>query len=177
MRFHSSIPLLRIVPDDTKFDFMRFRRISFPISALLSLVAILLFFHPGLNLGIDFRGGSIIEIQAKGDAADAGDVRSRLNELNLGDVQVQEFGSNRNLLIRIEAQQGGDNAEQSAVRRRQAGSRDRAGGTCDRRRHDAWNPGFEAHLFMRRRAVNRTQPAEGIWPAHTCAAIISLLVW
>ena len=47
-----NIPLLRIVPDDTKFDFMRFRRISFPISALLSIVAIFLFFHPGLNLGI-----------------------------------------------------------------------------------------------------------------------------
>ncbi len=50
MRIHSGIPLLRIVPDDTKFDFMRFRRISFPISALLSIVAIFLFFHPGLNL-------------------------------------------------------------------------------------------------------------------------------
>ena len=44
MRLHSSIPLLRIVPDDTKFDFMRFRRISFPASALLSIIAILLFF-------------------------------------------------------------------------------------------------------------------------------------
>ena len=65
MRFHSCIPLLRIVPDDTKFDFMRFRRISFPMSALLSIVAILLFFHPGLNLGIDFRGGTLMEMQAK----------------------------------------------------------------------------------------------------------------
>ena len=54
--------MLRIVPDDTKFDFMRFRRISFPVSALLSIVAILLFFHPGLNLGIDFVGGTLIEI-------------------------------------------------------------------------------------------------------------------
>ena len=44
MRLHHSIPLLRIVPDDTKFDFMRFRRISFPASAALSIVAILLFF-------------------------------------------------------------------------------------------------------------------------------------
>ena len=42
MRLHHSIPLLRIVPDDTKFDFMRFRRISFPMSAALSILAILL---------------------------------------------------------------------------------------------------------------------------------------
>jgi preprotein translocase subunit SecD len=44
MRIHPSIPMLRIVPDDTKFDFMRFRRISFPVSALLSIIAIVLFF-------------------------------------------------------------------------------------------------------------------------------------
>ena len=65
MRLHPSIPLLRIVPDDTKFDFMRFRRISFPISALLSIVAILLFFFNGLNFGIDFVGGTLIEVQSK----------------------------------------------------------------------------------------------------------------
>ncbi|MFL9829000.1 protein translocase subunit SecF, partial [Rhodoplanes sp. SY1] len=47
--------LLRIVPDDTNFDFIRFRRISFPVSGALSIVAILLFFFHGLNFGIDFR--------------------------------------------------------------------------------------------------------------------------
>ena len=48
--------LLRIVPDDTKFDFMRFRRISFPISAVMSILAISLYFFHGLNFGIDFKG-------------------------------------------------------------------------------------------------------------------------
>jgi preprotein translocase subunit SecF len=59
------VRLLRIVPDDTTFDFIQFRRISFPISAALSILAILLFFFHGLNFGIDFRGGTLMEIQVK----------------------------------------------------------------------------------------------------------------
>src|ERR1044072_2001423 len=89
MRLLPSIPLLRIVPDDTKFDFMRFRRISFPVSALLSIVAIYLFFHPGLTLGIDFRGGTLMEIQAKSGSVDLGKMRTTLTSLGLGDIQLQ----------------------------------------------------------------------------------------
>ena len=70
--------MLRIVPDDTKFDFMRFRRISFPVSAMLSILAIVLFFHPGLNLGIDFIGGTLIELQTKNGPADLGKMRTTL---------------------------------------------------------------------------------------------------
>ena len=62
--------LLRIVPDDTKFDFMRFRRISFPLSALLSILAISLYFFHGLNFGIDFRGGTLLEVRQTEGVAD-----------------------------------------------------------------------------------------------------------
>jgi preprotein translocase subunit SecF len=106
--------LLRIVPDNTKFDFMRFRRVSFPISAVLSIIAIVLFFHPGLNLGIDFRGGTVIEIQTKGPA-DLATMRATLNALNLGDIQLQQFGAPTDVLIRISEQPGGDAAQQEAV--------------------------------------------------------------
>ena len=109
------IPLLRIVPDDTKFDFMRFRRISFPVSALLSIVAIFLFFHPGLNLGIDFIGGTLIELQTKSGPADLAKMRATLTGLNLGDVQLQQFGSPDNVLIRVAQQPGGEQAQQAAV--------------------------------------------------------------
>ncbi len=84
--------LLRIVPDDTKFDFIRFRRVSFPISAMLSILAIFLYFFHGLNFGIDFKGGTLIEVQAKSGAADLAQMRTTLGTLNLGDFQLQQFG-------------------------------------------------------------------------------------
>ena len=86
------LPLLRIVPDDTKFDFMRFRRISFPMSAMLSIVAIGLYFFHGLNFGIDFVGGTLLEVQSKAGPADLARMRATLGGLGLGEVQLQQFG-------------------------------------------------------------------------------------
>ena len=107
--------LLRIVPDDTKFDFMRFRRISFPISALMSILAITLYFTHGLNFGIDFKGGLLIEVQTKAGPADLANMRSTLAGLGLGEVQLQQFGAPDDVLIRIAEQPGGDAAQQAAV--------------------------------------------------------------
>jgi preprotein translocase subunit SecF len=94
---------------------MRFRRISFPMSALLSILAIVLFFHPGLNLGIDFIGGTLIELQTKDGPADIAKMRTTLTGLNLGDVQLQSFGGPNNVLIRVAQQSGGEQAQQAAV--------------------------------------------------------------
>jgi preprotein translocase subunit SecF len=107
--------LLRIVPDNTKFDFMRFRRISFPISALMSIVAISLYFFHGLNFGIDFKGGTLIEVQNKAGPADLASTRSTLSTLGLGEVQLQQFGAPDEILIRIAEQPGGEQAQQEAV--------------------------------------------------------------
>jgi preprotein translocase subunit SecF len=109
------VKLLRIIPDDTKFDFMRFRRISFPLSALLSIIAMLLFFFNGLNFGIDFRGGTLMEVQSKTGPADLARMRASLGELGLGEVQLQQFGTPTDVLIRIAEQPGGDAAQQAAV--------------------------------------------------------------
>jgi len=109
--------LLRIVPDDTKFDFMRFRRISFPISALASILAITLYFFHGLNFGIDFKGGTLLEVQTKTGDADIAAMRSTLGKLGLGEVQLQQFGSASNVLIRVAEQPGGDEAQQVAVQK------------------------------------------------------------
>ena len=107
--------LLRIVPDDTKFDFMRFRRISFPLSAVLSVLAIVGYFTLGLNFGIDFIGGTLLEVQTKSGPADLGKIRTTLNALHLGDVQLQQFGGPSDVLIRIPQQAGGDEVQQQAL--------------------------------------------------------------
>ena len=108
--------LLRIVPDDTKFDFMRFRRISFPLSAVMSILAITLYFVHGLNFGIDFKGGLLMEVKTvSGQPADLAQMRSTLGRLGLGDVQLQQFGAPDDVLIRIGEQPGGDAAQQTAV--------------------------------------------------------------
>ena len=107
--------LLRIVPDDTKFDFMRFRRISFPASALLSILAISLYFFHGLNFGIDFVGGTLMEVQSKAGPADLAKMRSTLAGLGVGEVQLQQFGGPADVLIRLAQQPGGEEAQQKAV--------------------------------------------------------------
>jgi preprotein translocase subunit SecF len=107
--------LLRIVPDNTKFDFMRFRRISFSISAMMSILAISLYFFHGLNFGIDFKGGTLIEIQTKAGPADLAKMRASLSALGLGEVQLQQFGAPNDVLIRVAEQPGGDAAQQVAV--------------------------------------------------------------
>jgi preprotein translocase subunit SecF len=111
------VRLLRIVPDDTKFDFVRFRRISFPISAALSIAAILLYFVHGLNFGIDFIGGTLMEVRAKSGQADLAQMRSTIGGLGLGEFQLQQFGRPDDVLIRIAQQPGGEEAQQAAVQK------------------------------------------------------------
>jgi len=109
------IPRLHIIPPDTKFDFIRFRRFSFPASAMLSVIAISLYFFHGLNFGIDFKGGTLMEVQQKSGDADLAKMRATLAGLNLGDFQLQQFGSAANVLIRIAQQPGGDAEQRVAV--------------------------------------------------------------
>src|SRR3954469_15748408 len=111
------LPALRIVPDNTHFDFTRFRRISFPISALLSIFAITLFFTHGLNFGIDFKGGTLMEVRAKSGSVDIASMRASLSSLGLGDIQLQQFGGSDEVLIRVAEQPGGDAAQQQAVQK------------------------------------------------------------
>lgn len=137
------IPSVRVVPDNTTFDFIRFRRISFPISAVLSIVAITLYFVHGLNFGIDFRGGTLLEIQNKAGPADIAALRAKLGSLGLGDVQLQQFGGPADVLIRLAEQPGGDQAQQAAVQK----VRQSLGDTVEYRRVEVVGPRVSSELL------------------------------
>jgi preprotein translocase subunit SecF len=143
VRLHPKLPLLRIVPDDTKFDFMRFRRISFPISAVLSIIAILLYFFHGLNFGIDFVGGTLIEVQSKSGSADLAKMRAALSGLALGEVQLQQFGGPTDVLIRVAQQPGGEEAQQAAIGK----VREALGDEVDYRRVEVVGPRVSSELL------------------------------
>jgi preprotein translocase subunit SecF len=137
------VRLLRIVPDDTKFDFMRFRRISFPVSAMLSIAAIALYFFHGLNFGIDFVGGTLMEVQTKAGPADLSKMRATIGGLKLGDFQLQQFGAPNDVLIRISEQPGGDAAQQQAVQK----VRDALGDDVEYRRVEVVGPSVSTELL------------------------------
>lgn len=101
---------LSIVPANTSFDFVSRRRLAYPLSALLIILSIGAFLTQGLNFGIDFRGGILIEIKTEGPA-NVAQLRATVGGLGLGEVQVQEFGAPDDVLIRVQ-QQDGSEAEQ-----------------------------------------------------------------
>lgn len=95
---------LRLVPEETNINFIGMRFIAFAVSLLLMVGSVGLAGSKGLNFGIDFTGGSMIEIRVPDEQPDLGDLRERLNALGLGAVSIQEFGQPDDLLIRMPEQ-------------------------------------------------------------------------
>ncbi len=112
-----SRPLFRLVPDGTRIPFMRGAVLGLLVSAVLSTASVILAFYPGLERGIDFRGGIVMEVRTPGPANLAG-LRSAASALNLGDVGLQEFGAPDQVLIRlpVQADEAGTQRAVSQVR-------------------------------------------------------------
>jgi SecD/SecF fusion protein len=97
-------PLFRIVPDNTGIRFMRGAKIGVIVSAIISTGSVALAFYPGLEKGIDFKGGIVMEVRTPGPA-DLAQLRAAASGLSLGDVGLQEFGAPDTVLIRLPVQQ------------------------------------------------------------------------
>ena len=103
--------VIRRVP---KIDFMRWHVFGFAFSILLGVVSIGLFLSVGLNLGIDFKGGLLIEAKTHGPA-DLSTMRAKIDALHIGEASLQNFGAPDEVLIRLPQQTGGDKAQESAI--------------------------------------------------------------
>jgi preprotein translocase subunit SecF len=108
------LPSIRFFKETPSFPFMRWRRPAAIASAALAVLSLLLAFTVGLNFGIDFRGGTVMEVRTPAPA-DLGELRGELGGLGLGEVALQEFGSPNDVLIRIEQQAAGDAAATAAA--------------------------------------------------------------
>ena len=92
---------ITLIPADTKIDFVGQRAITWFVSALLTVAPLILVATIGLNMGIDFSGGTLIEIKTKQSPANLAEIRSTISGLGVGEVQIQEFGAPDAVLIRI----------------------------------------------------------------------------
>jgi len=111
----------RLIPDRTSIPFLRYRNVAYVISGALMVLSMVLLPTKGLNLGIDFQGGTMIEVRMPGEAADLAAMRSVLGGLGLGEVALQEFGEPTDVLIRIERQEGEEEQGVPPVRVHRAG--------------------------------------------------------
>lgn len=107
--------MLKWIPDNTAINFVGMRFIAFAISATLIFGSIGLITSKGLSFGIDFTGGTLIEVRVPDKAPDLGDLRASLNDLKLGVISIQEFGEPDDLLIRLPEQAGGAEAQKAAI--------------------------------------------------------------
>jgi SecD/SecF fusion protein len=108
-------PLIRFFPEKTSIAFMKGRYLGIGMSIFLSLASVVLFIKPGLNYGIDFKGGIQVEITTS-QPADLASLRSTLGEIGVGEVTLQQVGGgNNDVLIRVQRQDGGEQAQTRAV--------------------------------------------------------------
>jgi preprotein translocase SecF subunit len=103
-------PLIKILPQKTHFGFVAFARLAATLSIIGVIATVVGFFYPGLNLGIDFKGGTVLELNTGAKPVDLARVRGALNGLSLGDVQVQTFGKPNDAIVRFQTPAGANPA-------------------------------------------------------------------
>ena len=133
-----------IFSHNTSFPFMRWKEWAIGISFLLGIISLGLMYKPGLNYSIDFKGGTLIEIQSKSGPADLASIREKVNRLGLGEVLVQGFATDTEALLRVAAQEGGDKAQQAAIEKIKGA----LGDTVEYRRTESVGPTVSGELRL-----------------------------
>ena len=106
--------LLKLVPDNTNLDFLRWRTVAIAISTLLMVASIALLSVKGLNFGVDFAGGQVIRTTFQ-QPPSLDELRAEMADLGLGDPNIQEIGSNKQISIRMPLPEGGEKAAAAAA--------------------------------------------------------------
>ena len=106
---------IKIVKLDTSINFLSKTKLFVSLSLIFIIASIFLLFSRGLNFGIDFNGGTLIEVQKISGNADVSEMRARLGQLDLGNIQLQEFGKKTDLLIRVEQLNDEEGAQQLII--------------------------------------------------------------
>ena len=150
---------LQLVPAGTNIQFIARRVAFFIFSVVLIAAALGLFGVRGLNYGIDFQGGIMIDVKTQGPA-DIASMRSTLSDLGLGEVALQEFGAPDDVLIRLQKQPGGDDAQQVAVEKVKLA----LGSEVEYRRTEFVGPKVSEELFL-----------DGVYAV--CGAMFAILLY
>jgi preprotein translocase SecF subunit len=107
---------IRFVPDNTRFDFAGNRLYAFAFDGLLAIVTIVSLFVNGLNLGIDFTGGVVVEV-SRNTPIDIAELREKMEKLGFGEVALQSIGGDKSALIRVQPQEGVTNKEKEVAQK------------------------------------------------------------
>jgi preprotein translocase subunit SecF len=150
---------IRLVPDGTNINFMGLRFFCFALGVIAILGSFVLFATKGLSYGIDFRGGTLVEMRMP-SAPDFGELRAKVGSLGLGEVTMQNFGEPTDVLVRIQAQEDGEKGNQRAI----STLRDAMGPSVEFRRVETVGP-----------TVGQELRTAGMWAV--LAAIAAILIY
>jgi len=129
-------------PHDLRLPFMRYKDVAVGLSIVAMLISLALIMTRGLNYGVDFKGGSLVELQSTSGKPDLAALRSELSGIVTGTPQIQEIGGQNTVLIRIEEQPGGEKAQQEALKK----VKDAVGSGYEQRRVEVVGPAVSSEL-------------------------------
>jgi preprotein translocase subunit SecF len=129
-------------PHDLNLPFMRYKGLCLALSFVAMALSLAVIWQRSFNYGVDFTGGTVVEVQSKSGPADVAQLREKLNRLGIGSVQIQSFGNDSDVLIRIEQQKGGEADQKAAL----AKVTETLGTQFEQRRYESVGPAVSSEL-------------------------------